>query len=240
MKRLNSFCEQLTGPALIACALLPGSAPAKGPIRMDAAGHAVPATVASFDCRKAASQAEHIICTQEAPAWMDQEIEDLYRHLSRHSAVAARPPAVLAQRAWLKRRDACTDQACVETTLAAREADLRRQSEALDLQLRHKVARVGGCDLTRIDEITTRLTRIEGEPPDGTSLGYADGVWQVSYDRDPAVLASRIGDPVRVCLASIPRHCPPGDGRGRVYAVENLRTHRRWAMSDSEHSCGGA
>ena len=52
--------------------------------------------------------------------------------------------------------------------------------------------------------------------------------------------ASRPGDVVRVCLVSIPRPCPPGDKRGRVYKTTNLRTHGEWTLPDSEHSCGGA
>lgn len=80
----------------------------------------------------------------------------------------------------------------------------------------------------------------EGRPVDGTSVGFANGVWQVSYDDEPAVRRSRLGDAAEVCLASIPRGCPPGDNRGRVYKVINLRTRSRWRLPDSSHSCGGA
>lgn len=102
------------------------------------------------------------------------------------------------------------------------------------------MSREGQCDATTLDRMGERLEPVEGEKPSGVSLGYADGVRQISYDRDPAVLRSRVGDPVRVCFASIPRRCPPGDARGRVYRVTDLRTRATWRLPDAEHACGGA
>jgi hypothetical protein len=45
---------------------------------------------------------------------------------------------------------------------------------------------------------------------------------------------------VRFCLISIPKDCPPGDNRGRVYETTNLRTNGVWKMQDDPHVCGGA
>ena len=58
--------------------------------------------------------------------------------------------------------------------------------------------------------------------------------------RSPAIARSRPGDPIRLCLVSIPKHCPPGDDRGRFYKATNLRTGKSWTLPDSEHMCGGA
>ena len=55
-----------------------------------------------------------------------------------------------------------------------------------------------------------------------------------------AIEQSKKGDPVRMCLVSIPHPCPKGDDRGRVYKTTNLRTHKSWSLPDSEHMCGGA
>ena len=63
---------------------------------------------------------------------------------------------------------------------------------------------------------------------------------QVSYDEVPDIARSRPGDPIRLCLVSIPKHCPPGDDRGRFYKATNLRTGKSWTLPDSEHMCGGA
>jgi hypothetical protein len=77
-------------------------------------------------------------------------------------------------------------------------------------------------------------------PGSGSSVIFVNGGSQVSYEQETAVDASRPGDPVKMCLVSIPRHCPPGDDRGREYKTTNLRTHKSWRLPDSEHMCGGA
>jgi hypothetical protein len=96
---------------------------------------------------------------------------------------------------------------------------------------------VGQCTITRISRLESRL---QGMPSSGSAVAYANGVYGVSYDLVPAVRQSRVGDPVRVCLMVLPRNCPKGDDRGKIYAALDLRTLEGWVMSDSEHSCGGA
>ena len=60
------------------------------------------------------------------------------------------------------------------------------------------------------------------------AISYANGGGQVSYDTIPEIHRSRVGDPVRLCLVSIPEDCPPGDDRGKVYSATNLRTGESW------------
>lgn len=97
--------------------------------------------------------------------------------------------------------------------------------------------RVGACSLTTVKQVEFRL---EGMPGSGSAIVYENGGYQVSYDTIAAIEASRPGDPVRLCLVSIPKNCPPGDARGRVYRGTNLRTKGSWTAADAEHSCGGA
>ena len=97
--------------------------------------------------------------------------------------------------------------------------------------------RVGTCSVTTVKQVEPRL---EGMPGSGSAIAYQNGGYQVSYDTIPAIEASRPGDPVRLCLVSVPRNCPPGDMRGRVYRATNLRTKGTWTAADAEHSCGGA
>jgi hypothetical protein len=99
----------------------------------------------------------------------------------------------------------------------------------------------GNCSRTAIASIGTRLTDTgRPVPGSGSAVTFANGGHQVSYDTLPEITASRIGDPVTMCLVSIPRGCPPGDNRGRVYQTINLRTGQSWQLPDSAHMCGGA
>ena len=96
---------------------------------------------------------------------------------------------------------------------------------------------IGVCSLTTRPRVGSRL---EGDPGSGSAIEEANGAMQISYDEIPAVNASRGGDPMLVCLVGLPSDCPPGDDRGKTYAVANLRTLGAWAAPDAEHMCGGA
>jgi hypothetical protein len=95
---------------------------------------------------------------------------------------------------------------------------------------------IGACSATTITEIGYRL----GDPDTGSAISYANGGVQISYDTIPEIHRSRVGDPVRLCLVSLPEDCPPGDDRGKIYSATNLRTGESWQAPDSQHSCGGA
>lgn len=97
--------------------------------------------------------------------------------------------------------------------------------------------KVGHCVQTVISELGSRL---EGVPDSGSAVAYANGLTGVSYDVVTTLRRSRVGDPVTLCLVSVPRNCPPGDDRGKVYSAANSRTKERWSLPDSQHSCGGA
>ena len=108
--------------------------------------------------------------------------------------------------------------------------------------------KVGQCSKTFIVGFSYRLEEqdksgkwvpVKGS---GTTIDYTNGGRQVSYDVLPAIFASKRGDPVMLCLKSIPdcRHAPPGDVRGKIYGAKNLRTGKTWILPDSQHFCGGA
>jgi hypothetical protein len=102
---------------------------------------------------------------------------------------------------------------------------------------------VGTCVRTTIREVGQRLedgVTHRPMPDSGSAVEFANGLYQVSYDQVPAVNQSRRGDPVFVCLMSLPQHCPPGDVRGKLYTTTNLRTEESWTLPDAEHGCGGA
>jgi hypothetical protein len=104
-------------------------------------------------------------------------------------------------------------------------------------------ARVGTCAFTRIRDVGQRLENGATHrqiPDSGSAVTFANGLYQVSYEQVEAVNRSRRGDPVYVCLMKLPRGCPPGDTRGRLYTATNLRTDESWSLPDSQHMCGGA
>lgn len=106
-------------------------------------------------------------------------------------------------------------------------------------------AQVSQCTFTKIAAISTRfgeeLKRPTSDPDSsGSAVGFANGGRQVSYVYEEALAESRIGDDVLVCLVSIPKNCPPGDDRGRIYSATNLRTKGSWMLPDAQHMCGGA
>ena len=103
--------------------------------------------------------------------------------------------------------------------------------------------RLGQCSLTRVKKVETRLMDGVANLPilgSGSAVEFTNGGYQVSYQQEETVDKSRRGDLVRMCLVSIPKGCPPGDDRGRMYRTTNLRTRRSWTLPDSEHMCGGA
>jgi hypothetical protein len=102
---------------------------------------------------------------------------------------------------------------------------------------------VGTCAFTHVRRVETRLEDASTHRAiahSGSAVVFANGLHQVSYDQIRAVDRSRAGDPVYVCLMKLPRNCPPGDRRGKIYTTTNLRTQESWTLPDSEHQCGGA
>ncbi|MGH6834606.1 MAG: hypothetical protein ACREC9_03460 [Methylocella sp.] len=99
--------------------------------------------------------------------------------------------------------------------------------------------RILTCGGSVIIEIGPRL---EGDTDfsTGTSISYKNGGGQVSYDKIPAIVSSKKGDHVLICLVFVPEKCPKGDTRGKIYTTTNLRTLESWTLPDSQHSCGGA
>lgn len=211
------------------------------PLRMDKSGiNPIPDSATSFDCSKAKLPVEKLICHNPSLAMSDGEMGEQLWFMKRELTADQWSNVVGSQRAWLRLRNKCTDIKCLEATYEDRSRELDKIWNARAKYLMRNVSQVGQCERATIEWIGPRLQEVQGEPPDGTSVRFNDAVSQVSYDRKVAILASRVGDPAHVCLIEIPEGCPPGDDRGRVYRVTNLRTGKKWELPDSSHECGGA
>lgn len=100
--------------------------------------------------------------------------------------------------------------------------------------------KVGACATTTIASIGTRFGPGKPSNSEGTSFTTKNMASGVADNYVADIAKSKVGDPVRTCVVSLPEGCPPNDDRGWVYKTTNLRTHRTWTLQDSNHSCGGA
>jgi uncharacterized protein len=214
----------------------------------------------SFDCAKAALPAEKAICADAQLSAIDRLIADAYKSFE---------PAYGGDKKEIARglvadRNACgADTVCIAAvldnaleTFGGPVPWVESYTEGLIGKRALEVAagapknaeqpmpqKIAQCALTHITSLTTRFGEeaLENASPDGGSLvQFANGGAQVSYDREPGLVASRVGDPVAICLMSIPRDCPEGDDRGRDYYGIDLLLKGTWVLSDSQHMCGGA
>ncbi len=218
------------------------------------------AHAASFDCSRAATPDEHAVCSDPQLSQLDEVVATAFGQAKVASPGDQDGSATAYARQFLKDRRACSaDRSCLFATYAAVLTTYR------DLGAKQPVppwvsapsiagnrapssgplpARIGQCSTTQVAGVTPRLD--PGHPPtsadfdSGTAINYRNKGYQVSYEREAALLNSRPGDGVLMCLVAIPHNCPRGDDRGRVYTVTNARTGATWTLPDSEHSCGGA
>jgi hypothetical protein len=126
---------------------------------------------------------------------------------------------------------------CGQTTVSTPQEAPAASGAAANASAAAKPANVGDCVETTVSLVGPRL---EGMPDSGSGIEYANGMSQVEYDVIAGIANSHVGDAVRLCLMSVPEHCPPGDDRGRVYSATNVRTGETWSAPDSQHMCGGA
>jgi uncharacterized protein YecT (DUF1311 family) len=208
---------------------------------------------ASFDCTKASSLAEKVICSDRELSDLDDSLSLSYRNALANFDDASE--IKVSQRNWLRKRNLCKDKACLKQAYVQRlnelitfaPSALPRSDKA------HLPKKVGDC----IESfITKKSTRFEGSVPgepggevvvsleNGISL-YVLTVYEIpsSVNTDKYMYSTPDfvkGDKIKLCLVSLPKNCPPGDERGKTYSVFNYRSKRGFTGVDSWHSCGGA
>ena len=104
-------------------------------------------------------------------------------------------------------------------------------------------AKIGQCVETQIVKISDRFGKdVQSSSSDwsGTAVRFSNGGYQVSYDKETSIIRSKVGDTVKMCLRAVPKDCPKGDERGKLYNTQNSRTGEAWTLPDSQHRCGGA
>lgn len=77
---------------------------------------------ASFDCAKAATRPERMICSNQELSGMDDQLGALYARISRQTDAPG--PMRAEQRRWLRERDQCRTPDCLVAAYSSRIADL--------------------------------------------------------------------------------------------------------------------
>lgn len=212
------------------------------------------AFAASFDCGKARTPDETAVCADSRLSALDEQFGHVFATAMKQPEAETRHQVRTVARDFLADRRKCgAESRCIVVSYLNALGFFRQFADKIDLPDwitapllsggrmpdTSKLPRgVGECVSTVVKEIGPRLEG--GNFDSGTSISFTNTGYQVSYEREQKLLASRLGDKAVMCLASIPRFCPQGDDRGRLYLVTNLRTGTTWWLSDSEHGCGGA
>lgn len=110
------------------------------------------AQAASFDCAKASSPVENLICSDQELSALDTKLGVLYRDLTRSKAYLDLKET---QRAWLKERNKCDDLICMKERYRERIAAL---TPSLDLP-HYKLPPLDGVKHGAIKEVFDKLVK---------------------------------------------------------------------------------
>jgi uncharacterized protein len=86
------------------------------------------AYAASFDCTKAQSKVEHLICDNTSISKLDEELNAAYKTALQDEKQA--DSIKQAQKQWMKERNGCVDADCVRSAYEARLHELSKETEA--------------------------------------------------------------------------------------------------------------
>jgi uncharacterized protein len=75
---------------------------------------------ASFDCAKAKTPVEKMICADEELSALDDQMDGVYKAAFRRCEDQDKEQLKIAQRQWLKERNACGDTPCIRKSYEAR------------------------------------------------------------------------------------------------------------------------
>ncbi|OWV78435.1 hypothetical protein ATY77_28600 [Rhizobium sp. R634] len=209
---------------------------------------ATAAEAAGFDCSKASRADEKIVCEDSELSRLDELFNERYAAQKRTSTG---DDLVHTARNFLAdRRDCGSDRSCILSaylavlwTISADKSDFMGGISAKSLagnrspEAKAIPAKVGQCAATSIVEVHPRLDG-DADFDSGTGVDYANDGYQVSYRREEALIGSKPGDQVTMCLVQIDRDCSPGES-GRLFLVTNDRTRESWILPDAQHKCGG-
>lgn len=212
----------------------------------------------SFDCAQASKPDEVAICSDPQLAKLDSLVAAAYGGYQPSFQSKAE-----VGRLFLADRASCGgDKVCIAAAqlnaletyggdadwaeklvadgIAKKAAAAAAETSGFASQVPQQIAQ---CVKTRISQVTTRFGKPltpETAADGGIYAAYENGGYVSSYEGGAGFDGAKAGQAVIQCLVSIPRDCPAGDDRGRVYYSLDLATKGSWTAPDSQHSCGGA
>lgn len=214
-------------------------------------GFSSPGFAASFDCTKVSTLVETAICSDSELSSLDDSLAVRYKQALRHAFSVTQVKE--RQRAWLKQRNTCKTAGCLQEAYRARLAELTATTSSQPVASSGLPVRIDECVTTQLVDKNTRFDGAKpGEVGGEVYVSFANqvGLYITSIPHlapgvDPDAYMARTqdfarGDKVRLCLVSLPEDCPPGDDRGKVYSVSNLKNQMSFIGIDAWHTCGGA
>ena len=213
------------------------------------------AEAGGFNCAKAASADEKIVCGDTQLSHLDDVFNARYG-TARKTAPDEDDVVHSARNFLADRHDCGNDRACILGAylailweispdkssfmqgISAKSLTGGKQPGTSDIP-----TKAGQCAATTILAVHPRVE--SGDAPvtdedfgNGTGIDYANDGYQVSYNREEMLIRSKPGDPVTQCPVEIDRDCEP-DEDGRLFLVTNGRTKESWILPDAQHKCGG-
>jgi uncharacterized protein YecT (DUF1311 family) len=88
---------------------------------------------ASFDCAKAKTEVEKLICTNGLLDSLDNQMHNLYTYVMKTVGESERARIRAEQREWLKRRDTCKGEDCLVESYKERMKALEREVDMTDV-----------------------------------------------------------------------------------------------------------
>jgi len=145
---------------------------------------------ASFDCGKASTKVERMICMNPKLGESDQDLNDQYTRLILASEPLKVAAIKTAQRQWLKERGKCSDQICVQKVYQKRVRELYAQLKKL------RIYSAFNDEKEVVDEIlfskfpSLRVLAKDAKPPpeDDAAWGVEFFIWE----RNPLYLVLRL------------------------------------------------
>jgi uncharacterized protein YecT (DUF1311 family) len=117
---------------------------------------------ASFECTKASTRIEKMICSDGESSELDGKLAETYRRAL--ADPAENPDQIrIEQRTWLSgKRNRCADVRCLRRSYRERIAALEAPMRPLEVELRSGTARVFPRPLRRVDGLPVRGEHLRG------------------------------------------------------------------------------